>query len=129
MATIRNMTHEDVSQIERELRITVPADYRALVTDYPPALFQHAPDFDLMDDPVRVVAMNREVRASSFYGGKWPAQHFAIGENGCGDYYCLDLSRSGSPVIFFDHEVRSFVERAPSLQEWWPMVVKEYEQT
>jgi SMI1 / KNR4 family (SUKH-1) len=123
------MTKDDVTSIERELRISVPSDYRALVTDYPPELFQHAADFDLMDAPARVVEMNRQVRTGPFYGVTWPAQYFAIGENGCGDYYCLDLSRSSSPVIFFDHEKRSFVERAPSLQEWWPMVVREYEQT
>lgn len=123
------MTHDDVSQIERALGITTPSDYRALVTDYPPELFQHAADFDLMDDPARVVEMNREVRTGPLYGVTWPAHYFAIGENGCGDYYCLDLSRSASPVIFFDHETRSFVERAPSLQEWWPMVVREYEES
>jgi len=122
------MTLDDVSRIERELGITVPADYRTLITDYPPELFQHAADFDLMDASARVVAMNRQVRTGQFYGVSWPAHYFAIGENGCGDYYCLDLSRSLSPVIFFDHETRSFVERAQSLQEWWPMVVREYEQ-
>jgi hypothetical protein len=121
------MTHDDVSRIERELSITALSDYRALVTDYPPELFQPAADLDLMDDPECVVAMNREVRTGPFYGVTWPAQYFAIGENGCGDYHCLDLSRSASPVIFFDHETRSFVERARSLQEWWPMVVREYE--
>jgi hypothetical protein len=123
------MTQDDVSQIERELGITVPSAYRALVTDYPPEWFQHAADFDLMDDPARVVAMNREIRTGPFYGVIWPSGYFAIGENGCGDYYCLDLSRSQSPVVFFDHERRAFVDRAASLQDWWPIVVREYEQT
>jgi hypothetical protein len=91
-------------------------------------LFEHAADFDLMDDPARVVAMNRQVRTGPFYGVTWPSPYFAIGENGCGDYYCLDLSLSQSPVIFFDHERRAFSERATSLKEWWPMVVKEYEE-
>jgi len=111
------MSHDDVWQIERELGITAPGDYRALVTDYPPELFQHAADFDLMDDPARVVTMNREVRTGPFYGVRWPGHYFAIGENGCGDYHCLALSRSASPIIFFDHETRTFVERAPTLQE------------
>ena len=83
------MTPDDVSQIERELGVTAPSDYRALVTDYPPELFQHAADFDLMDDLARIVAMNREVRAGPFYGVTWPVHYFAIGENGCGDYHCL----------------------------------------
>jgi len=82
-----------------------------------------------MDDPKRVIAMNREVRTGPFYDVTWPPQHFAIGEKGFGDYYFLDLSWSSSPVIFLDHETPSFVERAGSLNEWWPMVVREYEQT
>lgn len=51
-----------------------------------------------------------------------------IDENARGDYYCLDLSRRSSPVFSFGHELRSFVERAQSLQEWWPMVIREYDQ-
>jgi len=123
------MTHNDVLRIERELGITVPGDYQALVTDYPAELFQYAADFDLMDDSERLIAMNRQVRSGPFYGAEWPAHYFAIGEDGCGDYYCLDLTRSSSPVIFFDHETRSFVELARSLQEWWPMVIREYEES
>ena len=123
------MTHTDVSQIERVLGVTVPIDYRALVTDYPPELFQHAADFELPDDPARVVEINREVRTGPCHGVSWPAHYLAIGENGCGDYHCLDLSRNASPVIVFDHETRSFVERARSLKEWWHMVVREYEES
>lgn len=123
------MTHDDVSHLERELGITVPADYRALVTNYPPELYQHAADFDLMDDVAGVTAINRELRSVGCWGITWPSHYFAIGEDGCGNYHCLDLMLSRSPVIFFDHETRSFIERAPSLQDWWPMVVRDYEES
>ena len=55
------MTLDGISRIEAALGITLPSAYKALVTNYPPELFQHAADFDLMDDPDRVIAMNREV--------------------------------------------------------------------
>ncbi len=120
------MTHDDVSRIERELGITVPEDYRALVTDYPAELWKHVSDFDLLDDPSGVIEINREVRTGDFYDLTWPEEYFAIGETRRGDYYCLDLSNDASPVIYFDHEAKAFLERAPSLQEWWPKVVEEY---
>jgi SMI1 / KNR4 family (SUKH-1) len=123
------MTLDGVSKIETALGIKLPSAYKTLVTNYPPELFQHAADFDLMDDPDRVIAMNREVRTSAFYGVRWPADYFAIGENGCGDYYCLDLSGQTGGVLFFDHEIRKFEERAPSVERWWPMIVKDYEES
>jgi hypothetical protein len=62
------MTLEGVSRIEAALGIRLPDAYKALVTNYPPELFQHAAGFDLMDDPDRVIAMNRELRISPFCG-------------------------------------------------------------
>src|SRR4051812_32862681 len=110
------MTLDGVSRIETALGITLPSDYKALVTNYPPQLFEHAADFDLMDDPERVIAMNQDLRTSPFYGVRWPEDYFAIGENGCGDYYCLDLSGRSPGALFFDHEIRRFEVRAPSLR-------------
>ena len=112
------MTHDDVSLIERELGITAHDDYRALVTDYPAALQKHAAASELLDDPARVIEINRAVRTGVFYDVTWPEEYFAIGETPRGDYYCLDLTNDSPPVIFFDHETQSFVERAASLQEW-----------
>lgn len=123
------MTLDGIRQIESGLGVRLPNDYKALVTNYPPELFEHSSDFDLMDDPERVITINQELRTGPFYGIRWPEDYFAIGENGCGDYHCLDLSGRSPGVLFFDHETRRFEMRAPSLGEWWPMVVKDYEET
>ena len=120
------MKREDVDRIESELNIKVPNAYRDLVTNYPEEFYEWGADYDLSDSPDRVVEINREVRTEPFYGLKWPDRYFAIGENGCGDYYCLDLQGDFTGVIFFDHEVGQFIRKFSSLDEWWRNQLQEY---
>ena len=121
------MSDDDVRKVEHELGLTVPAAYRTFVTNYPAALADcGAGDFELMNSADRVIALNRDLRAGGFYGLEWPTHYLAVGENGCGDYYCLDTTASAASVLFFDHERQEFVVAAPSLQEWQPVLLAQY---
>ena len=119
------MTPDEVRWIELELGLDVPEGYRALVTAYPAELYDHVADYDLLDDPAEVVLENRDVREA--VGGEWPLDFFAIGHDGLGNTYCLDLAQSPPPVIFFDRGTRSFRLVATSLEAWWPELVRLYE--
>jgi cell wall assembly regulator SMI1 len=117
------MTHGDVDQIERELGIKVPADYRAVVTNYP------APDAAkdaLYDHPTYVIDDNRRVREGPLWGVNWPTKYLVVGADGSGGIYCIEVERQQSPVIYFDHDDRSFYEEAPNLQEWVTRLINEY---
>jgi cell wall assembly regulator SMI1 len=116
------MTADDITQIERELGMSVPADYRALVTAYPANLPAEARGYDLLDHPSYIITENRSARRSTVHGIRWPDPYFIIGQDGSGGWFCLDTQRNHSPVIYFDHEDRSFREVAASLTDWLPMI-------
>jgi hypothetical protein len=122
-----SMSPEGIARIEEALEIRVPPDYRELMLAYPAVLVELGiADFELLCEPEQVIAENRSIRVSRRFDTTWPDAYFLIGEDGCGDFYCLDLSRLNSPVILFDHECQAqFVELADSLEAWLPLMVAE----
>ena len=108
----------DLDRIERELGIRLPANYRALVTNYPAALGSQGPDYELLDDPQQLIESNRLYRAQGFFGMPWPEHYYSIGGDGTGNDYYLDLSVEESPVYFADHEGSIYSEQWPSLDAW-----------
>lgn len=60
------------------------------------------------------------------YSIRWADQYFIIGHDGAGGWFCLDTQRNPSPVIYFDHEDKSFREVAPNLRDWLPRISELY---
>jgi hypothetical protein len=112
------MVSEDLDRIERELGIRLPGEYRALILTYPMALGASGPDYELLDDPAELVAVNRRFREQGFFGLPWPAHFFCFGGDGSGNEYYLDLRKDPSPVYFADHEGTLYSEQWPSLDAW-----------
>lgn len=112
------MTSDDLDRVEHELGIQLPRDYRALMLTYPAGLGPSGPDYELLDDPTQLIAINRLFREQGFFGLPWPAHFFSFGGDGCGNEYYLDLSRQPTPVCFADHEGSQYSEPWPSLQVW-----------
>lgn len=97
-------THE-VESIEKELGISLPQSYRSFITSYPDDIASILGDFELISDTARLLEMNKDLHSRPFYRfPPWPKHLFAIGENGCGDYYFLDLRDSAGTIRFVDHE-------------------------
>jgi hypothetical protein len=67
--------------------------------------------------------MTLELRRGPFYDEECPPNYLAVGEDGFGNYFFLDTSRSPAPVMFYDHEESGFDEVAPSINVWWPNVL------
>lgn len=112
------MISEDLDRIERELGVRLPGDYRALVLTYPVGLGASGPDYELLNDPGELIALNREYRERGFFGLPWPAHFFCFGGDGSGNGYYLDLRKEPSPVHFADHEGSLYSEEWPSLAAW-----------
>ena len=94
----------------------VPRDYLALLQNYPHQLFGFpraedksggegvVSDVELLCQPDDVLEINREARATGITGPDreeffWPEQLLIIGENGEGDYFCVDTSGEHGGVL------------------------------
>lgn len=122
-----NATPQGIARIEAELGLNLPAEYVRFLQNYPAELRALGiSSLQLADEPCRVIELNREVRLRPLFGAQWPPRYLAIGEDGCGDYYCLDLDRPGPPVLFFEHDAgATFAEQAPTLDQWLPLIAEE----
>ena len=119
------MTSDDLDRVERELGIRLPGDYRALVHAYPSGLGAAGPDYELLDDPGELIAVNRRLREQGFFGQPWPAHCYSFGGDGSGNEFYLDLRKEPSAVYFADHEGSLYSEQWPSLEAWLAERLKE----
>jgi hypothetical protein len=126
------MIESDITQIEAELALPLPSDYRKFLLDYPQALIdtkldlgwmQEAPaDRQLYNNPTRLIQLNQDVRApgTPWVGesGAWPDQYFVIGDDQCGNYWCIDRQGLDPAIWFYDHEVGAFERHHDSLTQF-----------
>lgn len=115
------MTAEDVSKIELEIGLALPADYQQVLLRYPFASEGNAYCDELFGDAGYLIDTNRAYREGSFFGQTWPRHYLIIGDDGAGNVYFLDLARESLSVFVADHETTSarnylaVSEEAPSL--------------
>ncbi len=120
------MTFADLSKIEQAIGRRLPESYRDFMMRYPEELASIAGDFEFLADADRIVQLNEDLRRMPFYQGKnWPDRLLAIGENGCGDYYFLDMRDPSGAVLFVDHETMEHQTLAPNVEEWAPKLMHE----
>src|SRR5688572_25331006 len=97
------MKPEDIARIERELAITLPNVYRKTISPFPiPALVGNA-STELWDDPTRLIALNRELRAGNKWIKPWPPHLFAVGQMDGESYVAIDLRHPDAPTWWVDH--------------------------
>ena len=130
-------------QLEQLVGFDLRADYVALMQSYPERLrdvartddgsdtegFVHT--VELMSDLEDVLDVNQEVRSGPVMDPEgndffWPDQLLAIGENGEGDYYSIDLANEYKGVIFFDHQTMEFEEITDSLDEYVELLLESF---
>ena len=105
------MTNTDLQRIERELRITLPADYRALMLAYPFPPDSFSAECLLPDSADRLLELAgaRE---------NLPPHSFIIGDDGGEETYFIDVSRQPSPVYVFQLETGKVKEEAAGLDAY-----------
>ena len=102
------MTTSDLQRLERELTISLPTDYRTLITAYPFPADSFSADCLLPDSADRLLELSSARQ-------KLPPHSLIIGDDGADETCFLDASREHSPVYVLDVESGKVRERFASL--------------
>ena len=138
-----NMTEAELAGVESRLGVLLPSHYRRFLLAYPQALIdakldlghtQESPaDRKFTSHPDRLIELNEEVRESGTpwvgeAGDPWPDRYLVIGDDGCGNYYCLDLRAGDEGVWFYDHDAGGFERQFSDLGAFGRWLLEEIEQ-
>jgi hypothetical protein len=112
------VTADDLDSIESRLGVPLPSGYRQLLMNYPAELFERAAEYQLFQDPRFVINETMRQRLQGFGESRPRNDLLVIGDDGCGNYCCLDLTQEPVTVLAYDHEHDSYTEIAWSLDGW-----------
>jgi hypothetical protein len=134
------MTEEDVRAIESRLGVTLPQEYSTFLLAYPQTLldttldlgWKHEPPSErqFRNSPAAIIEYNEDARRDdgtpwTTDDGPWPHRWFIIGDDQCGNYWCVDLREEERGVWFYDHDTGEFTAQAPSLHAYAEWVLEE----
>ena len=94
------MNEKDFSSIEADLELKLPEQYRQIMKVYP----LEEVNSDFYPQAQLVLDSNRSLRQDGFFEQIWPKEFFAFGDDGCGNYWFLDLRSTSESVYQADHE-------------------------
>jgi len=97
------MTDSDITRLERELGITLPAAYKKAVVPFCiPALAGNT-THALWDDAPRLVELNLKLQAGTQLRPAWPPHMFAVGNPYGDELVAIDTRTADGPVWWLDH--------------------------
>ena len=111
----------DIREIELTLGITLPDHFINYIIPYPQSLTllkeRMGHMFFIYDNSQQLILMNQML---GVHGSEKYIKHkLAIGENGGGDYYFIDLQNpKDQKVYFYDHEESTENYYDPERDEW-----------
>ncbi len=107
------MNQDELDAIAKGLGITLPGFYRsaALAGRLEPAGI-------INTDARSVIAINHALRDGEFGDEDWPKHVFAFGDDGGGNFFCLDLSSPGTKVLLRHHETLELLHEAGEFEPW-----------
>lgn len=111
------MTETDVDRIESSLAVTLPDEYRRLLMEFPSDLSADWARHEIFCSADWIIKQTQSTRLGAIKR-RWPTHMIVIGDSGCGDFYCLDLSDRPASVVCWDHEKRRFEFMASSIEQW-----------
>lgn len=109
------MTVIELDDIGISLGIALPEYYKNLMTSYPLEI-EDAGEFELINYPEKLIEENKRAYID-LWGRPLNKKYFIIGENGCGDYFLIDLD-SDKGVMWFEHESNAFFQISKTLMEY-----------
>jgi hypothetical protein len=94
------MNASDFSTIETRLQLVLPSWYKTTLASYPfpkeePELFGSAEE---------VIRHNEGLRKEGWFDFPWPPSFFALGEDGCGNFYFAHLANDDRRIYIADHD-------------------------
>lgn len=130
----------NVELIEDRLGVKLPNAYRKLLIDYPQSLHDTKLDLGWKQEPIserelygdaeRIICANVDQRrlSTQWFSDDiepWPDHMLVIGDDQCGNYWCLDLRDSDDRVVFYDHDAGGFQDDSDSLAEYVEKTIRE----
>ena len=97
------MTSAELDQLEENLKITLPEEYKRIALDNPFVGLNSA-DYELCDDFTAVLGENRYARDHGFFRQVWPPDWFIVGTDGCGNDYFITTTPFDGHVYFANYE-------------------------
>jgi hypothetical protein len=97
------MTDIDLDRIERQLDVTLPAEYRRMMLNFPIPVSTGQTDSALWDSVDSLIRMNQEYRRGFGGAQPWPKNYLFIGDDGTACPYLVDLTQNPSPVLHLEH--------------------------
>lgn len=112
------MTPDELAEVEGRLSLSIPDWYRqtllrgVLIEGRDPHPYVYLSAKELL---ITNLTLRMSPRPDAFCGGPWPADLLCIGDDGCGNFYCIRVEGSDKSVLLFDHEADEFEAVAKSL--------------
>jgi hypothetical protein len=126
-------------EFERTIGQPAPQAYLDWLSRYPadlasltyPKLKDRLADFELLDDPEKVLRLNAMVREEDIWTGEdgdgpYPANHLAIGEDMGGDIISIQLDDPALPVFRLHTSVAELRRTADDLDAYANQLRKKY---
>lgn len=115
------ISDRDIATIEERLGVALPENYAdalragVLLNDQPPGRYFY-------QDAIEILIANLELRmcprSNAFGGADWPFDSICIGDDECGNYFCIGADDPTCQVLIFNHEENGFEPIAASLRQY-----------
>jgi hypothetical protein len=120
------MTEAELAQIETDLSLRLPVDYRNVMLHYPFPPLSWPDQAEMPDAMLHLVESNRDIRKEQYYGSHWKDQFFAFGFTSAGDAFVLDTALPSSPVFRLDRHEPEITKETETLAEWVNLRIEWY---
>lgn len=112
------MDASELDRIENSLGITLPEAYRNVMTDFPSPDDPFGYTCLLSTEADELISENSRLREKGFFRYRcWPDNFYALGWDGCGNYYFIRLDKQDETVYLADHEAPFDPESVHLLRE------------
>lgn len=135
------MNREDIDLLATEFGLTLPAKWAGYMLSYPAALQGlvrpngiGVREYEFCHEPQLLKELNEDVRFGPVIDSEnilydWPEEFLVIGDNGVGDYFCIDTNDAECNVLYFDHQLGEFFELGETLDTFVECLVEQYGQS
>ena len=129
------MTPETANWVEQQLNVKLSPSFRQYLSAFPFYSKMFVVWEGLVYEPQAIVERTKGYRATGFFDRSWPHNYLAIGGDGIGNEFFLNMDDERSPVFLADHEAccgsdkLEFEQADESFELWVESMLKTEENT